>query len=108
MAASGVDGVLCPFCSIFHRMSLSDLASLSKVMELPDGSVEYGQPCSNNFNHINVIKEQNEIKNKNPHIYVIIIILCWWKIPKIIFNFKGYLFCQLTFFNIVTKLDRLS
>ena len=26
-------------------MSLSDLASLSKVMELPDWSVEYGQPC---------------------------------------------------------------
>ena len=26
-------------------MSLSDLASLSKVMELPDVSVEYGQPC---------------------------------------------------------------
>ena len=25
------------------------LASLSKVMELPDGSVEYGQPCTSNL-----------------------------------------------------------
>ena len=108
MAASGVDGVLCPFYSIFHRFRqhfgrnsndrfrsnaapncdffvmkrhflnllsifsgvntgilliygpiqcemgfighdnfvVSDLASLSKVMELPAGSVEYGQPCT--------------------------------------------------------------
>ena len=27
-------------------MSLSDLASLSKVMELPDGPVEYGRICT--------------------------------------------------------------
>ena len=30
-------------------MSLSDLASLSKVMELADASVEYGQPCTNSI-----------------------------------------------------------
>ena len=32
-------------------MSLSDLASLSKVMQLPDGSVEYGQPCTRCLPH---------------------------------------------------------